>query len=244
MQIIQETSNLVRLTRFGMFNCFLVKEDHTFTLVDTNFPGSESEILKAAGSLGCPISRIALTHTHFDHAGSLDALTAALPEVEVSVSAREARLLRGDFSLDAGEHGKPLRGFKRAQSRVHGLLGDGDQVGSLRVVASPGHSPGHVAFVDSRDNTLLAGDSYMTQRGVIAAGVYSFFFPLPAWFSWNCALAAESAAKLAALKPSRLAVGHGPTIVSPVAKMEETVRIALQQYSQKNNSSGAKAHSS
>jgi glyoxylase-like metal-dependent hydrolase (beta-lactamase superfamily II) len=234
VKIIQETGNLVRLTRFGMFNCFLVKEEQTFTLVDTNFPGSGSEILKAARSLGCPISRIVLTHTHFDHVGSLDALTAALPDVEVCVSAREARFLRGDFSLDAGEQGKPLRGFMRAQSRVHRLLSDGDQVGSLRVVACPGHSPGHEAFVDTRDNTLIAGDSYMTQKGVVAAGVYSFFFPLPAWFSWNCALAAESAAKLLALKPSRLAVGHGRTIVSPVAKMEETVRIALQQYPPKH----------
>jgi glyoxylase-like metal-dependent hydrolase (beta-lactamase superfamily II) len=100
----------------------------------------------------------------------------------------------------------------------------------------PGHSPGHVAFVDLRDNTLLAGDSYMTQKGVIAAGVYSVFFPMPAWFSWNCALAAESAAKLAALKPCRLAVGHGPTINSPVAQMEHAVRIALQRYPPKDRS--------
>jgi hypothetical protein len=64
---------------------------------------------------------------------------------------------------------------------------------------------------------------------VIAAGVYSLFFPMPAWFSWNCALSAQSAAKLAALKPSRLAVGHGPTIDSPVMQMDEAVRIVLQQ---------------
>lgn len=143
-------------------------------------------------------------------------------------------MLRGDFSLDRAERGKPLVGFKRAKSRIHRLLKDGEEIGSLRVVACPGHSPGHVAFVDSRDNTLLAGDSFMTQKGVIAAGVFSLFFPMPAWFSWNCALAAESAAKLAALKPSRLAVGHGPTINAPVTQMEETVRIALQQHPPKH----------
>lgn len=236
MRITHETDNLVRLTRFGMFNCFLVKEDNTFTLVDTNFPGSGADILKTVDSLGYPIRRIVLTHAHFDHVGSLDALTAALPQAEVSISAREARFLRGDFSLDPGESGKPLLGFKRARSRIHRLLEGGDQIGSLRVVMCPGHSPGHVAFVDLRDNTLLAGDSYMTQKGVIAAGVYSVFFPMPAWFSWNCALAAESAAKLAALKPWRLAVGHGPTINSPVAQMEHAVRIALQQYPPKDRS--------
>jgi glyoxylase-like metal-dependent hydrolase (beta-lactamase superfamily II) len=165
MQITHETDNLVRLTRFGMFNCFLLREDGTFTLVDTNFPGSCAEILKTASSLGRRITRIVLTHAHFDHVGSLDALTGVLPEVEVSISAREARFLHGDFSLGPGESGKPLLGFKRAQSRIHRLLKDGDRVGSLRVVECPGHSPGHIAFVDVRDNTLLAGDSFMTQKG-------------------------------------------------------------------------------
>jgi glyoxylase-like metal-dependent hydrolase (beta-lactamase superfamily II) len=230
MRIIRESDNLVRLTRFGMFNCFLVKEDNTWTLVDTNFPGSCAEILKAAAPMNSRISRIVLTHAHFDHVGSLDALTTALPDAEVFISAREARLLRGDFSLDAGETGKPLLGFKRAKCHIHRLLNDGDQVGSLYVVACPGHSPGHIAFLDSRDNTLLAGDSFMTQKGVIAAGVYSFFFPMPAWFSWNCGLAAVSAGKLAALKPSRLAVGHGPTITGPGVQMDQAVQLALQQH--------------
>lgn len=229
MQITRETENLMRLTRFGMFNSFLVKDGEGFTLVDTNFPGSSAQILNTAASLDARISRIVLTHAHFDHVGSLDALTDALPEVEVSISAREARLLRGDFSLGPGETGKPLLGFKRARSHIHNLLKDGDQIGSLRAVSCPGHTPGQMAFLDVRDNTLLAGDSFMTQKGVIAAGVYSFFFPMPAWFSWNCALAAVSAAKLAAVKPSRLAVGHGPTVMSPTARMDKAVQIALQQ---------------
>jgi glyoxylase-like metal-dependent hydrolase (beta-lactamase superfamily II) len=229
MRIVQESENLYRLTRFDMFNCFLVKESNEFTLVDTNFPGSCNDILKGAAALNCRINRIVLTHAHFDHVGSLDALTQALPDAEVSISVREARLLHGDFSLDAGEAGKPLLGFKRARSVIHKTLNDGDQVGCLRVVACPGHSPGHIALLDPRDNTLLAGDSFITQKGVIAAGVYSFFFPMPAWFSWNCALAAVSAAKLTALKPNRLAVGHGATIDSPFAQMDRAVQIALRQ---------------
>jgi glyoxylase-like metal-dependent hydrolase (beta-lactamase superfamily II) len=66
------------------------------------------------------------------------------------------------------------------------------------VVTCPGHAPGHIAFVDVRDNSLIAGDSFIRQKGVVAAGVYSVFFPMPAWFYWNCALSAFSAAKLSA----------------------------------------------
>src|SRR4030088_3181731 len=38
--------------------------------------------------------------------------------------------------------------------------GHGDRIGSLEVVASPGHSPGHVGFLDTRDRTLIAGDAF------------------------------------------------------------------------------------
>jgi glyoxylase-like metal-dependent hydrolase (beta-lactamase superfamily II) len=55
MKIIQETENLVRLTRFGMINCFLVREADGFTLVDTGLRGSDGAILGAAAQLGASI---------------------------------------------------------------------------------------------------------------------------------------------------------------------------------------------
>ena len=95
---------LVQLTRFpNVFpvNCYLVREDDGFTLIDAAIPGSTDRILAAARKLGAPIVRIALTHAHGDHVGSLDALHAALPGVEILVPEREARFLRGDMRLDA-----------------------------------------------------------------------------------------------------------------------------------------------
>jgi glyoxylase-like metal-dependent hydrolase (beta-lactamase superfamily II) len=145
------------------------------------------------------------------------------------MSEREARILGGDFSLDPGESGKRMFGFKRAHSGIHRYLKDNDQVGSLRVITCPGHTPGHVAFLDVRDSSLIAGDSFVTQKGVVAAGVYRVMFPMPAWFSWNAELSARSAARLSALKPSRLAVGHGRTIRWPTAAMELAVEVALRQ---------------
>jgi glyoxylase-like metal-dependent hydrolase (beta-lactamase superfamily II) len=67
VKLTQEKKNLFRLTRFGVVNCFLVKEDDGFTLVDTNLTGSAPAILKMAQRLGAPIRRIALTHAHIDH---------------------------------------------------------------------------------------------------------------------------------------------------------------------------------
>ena len=55
MQIVKESPNLLRLTRFRMFNCFLVREDDGCTLIDTNVGGSASFICaprRAAGPFG------------------------------------------------------------------------------------------------------------------------------------------------------------------------------------------------
>jgi glyoxylase-like metal-dependent hydrolase (beta-lactamase superfamily II) len=229
MKITQETKNLFRLTRFGMVNCFLVLEDDGATLVDTNLAGSANAIFKAAKQVGTPIQRIALTHAHIDHLGSLDALVQQLPKIEFVIGQRESRLLTRDFSLDAGETGRKLMGFPGAKTRPSRLLMDGDRVGSLQAIFSPGHTPGHMAFLDVRDGSLIAGDAFTTQTGVFAAGAFKLFFPFPALFSWNRELAAESARKLRDLKPTRLAVGHGATVESPLAAMDQAVELAFQQ---------------
>jgi glyoxylase-like metal-dependent hydrolase (beta-lactamase superfamily II) len=230
MRVIQETENLFRLTRFGMINCFLVREEDSFTLVDTGLRGSAGAILRAAARLGASIRRIVLTHAHIDHIGSLDTLMAALPSTELAIGKREARLLAKDLSLDEGESGKTLLGFTGAKSQPGRLLVEGERVGFLQVVASPGHTPGYLAYLDARDNALIAGDAFTTQTGVVVAGVFKPMFPFPALFSWNATLSARSAAKLRGLKPSILAVGHGPTISSPAREMDMALEEAFRQH--------------
>jgi glyoxylase-like metal-dependent hydrolase (beta-lactamase superfamily II) len=236
MKIVQETQNLFRLTRFGMVNCFFVREDDGLTLVDTNLPGSTSLILGAAAKLGLPIRRILLTHAHFDHAGSVDGLLAALQKIELLIGVREQRLLAGDQSLDPGESGKWLLGFPKVDAAPTGVLREGDRIASLEAINCPGHTPGHMAFRDVRDNSLLAGDSFVNQTGLVAAGVFSIIFPLPAWFSWDGALAAESAAKLRSLNPSLLCVGHGKSLVSPLEEMDRAIAVGFQQHPRRNPS--------
>jgi glyoxylase-like metal-dependent hydrolase (beta-lactamase superfamily II) len=230
MRIVEESPNLYRLTRFAVFNCFLLREEDGCTLIDTNVGGSSASILRAAQNVGWPIRRILLTHAHFDHVASLDELSKLLPQAEVAIGAREARFLEGDFSLEASEQGKRLFGFKPMKTKVTRKLLDGEQVGSLRAISSPGHTPGHFSYLDVRDNTLIAGDAFMTQAGLMAAGVFRWFFPLPALFSWNGSLSARSAAKLRDLKPARLAVGHGNTLTSPGEALNRAVALAFQQH--------------
>ena len=229
MQIVQETPNLWRLTRLGMVNCFLVREADGGTLVDANLPGSGKGILAVASKLDLPIRRILLTHAHFDHVGAVDALCHRLTGIELVIGHREARLLQKDLSLDAGETGKKLLGFPGTAARPTKLLQDSDRVGSLRSVFSPGHTPGHMAYLDERDATLIAGDSFTTQLGVTGAGAFRISFPMAALFAWNKVRSAESAKKLLELKPTRMAVGHGRVIESPYEQMKEAVELAFRQ---------------
>ena len=223
MNLKQHSPHLYRLVRYGIINVYLVLEADGLTVVDTAVSGTEKHIAEAAEKLGQPVRRILLTHAHVDHVGSLDALHALYPDAEVLISARDARFLAGDMSLDEGEPQVKLRGgFPTVKTRPTRLLEDGDTIGSLRAVASPGHTPGQMSFWDTRDGTLIAGDALQTQAGLAVAGQLRLLFPLPALATWHKPTALASARKLTALEPKRLAVGHGRVLENPAAAMHRT----------------------
>jgi glyoxylase-like metal-dependent hydrolase (beta-lactamase superfamily II) len=218
------SNNLTRISRLGFVNAYLVTEDDGLTLVDALLPRSAKAILRAADALGAPIVRIALTHAHGDHIGSLDELAAALPGVEVLISARDARLLDKDKSLDPGEPQSKVRGgYPGAKTRPTRTLVAGDMVGSLEVVAAPGHTPGQVAFFDRRDATLVCADTFTTLGGVATTNKVRLPFPLASMATWDGPTELESARALRALEPARLAPGHGKVVESPLAAMDAAI---------------------
>jgi glyoxylase-like metal-dependent hydrolase (beta-lactamase superfamily II) len=213
-----------RIARFGLVNVYLVEEDDGLTLIDTGLPRSEKAILSAAGRLGKPIARIALTHAHQDHIGSLDALHRLVPDAEVLISARDARLLAKDRTLDPGEEvGKLRGGYSGARTRPTGTIAPGERVGSLEVIAAPGHTPGQVAFLDTRDRTLYCADAFSTIGGVATSAKRFWKFPLPASATWHHPTALETAIALRALDPERLAPGHGKVVEQPGPAMDAAI---------------------
>lgn len=217
-------SDITRITRFGFVNCYLVREGEGLTLVDAMIGGSAKVIMAAATALGAPIVRIALTHAHGDHIGSLDQLHRLLPDAEVLISSRDARLLRKDISLDPNEPQTKLRGgIPGAETTPTRTIEDGGMIGSLRAIATPGHTPGHLAFLDTRDQTLLCGDVFSTLGGMATSARTNWKFPLPASATWDKATELESAKKLLALAPARLAPGHGKIVQAPQRAMAAAI---------------------
>ncbi|MCR2806156.1 MBL fold metallo-hydrolase [Paenibacillus soyae] len=230
MRMVQE-SKVTQLTYLPVMfpvNCYLVEEDEGLTLVDAALPNNVGAILAAAERIGKTITRIVLTHAHGDHVGALDGLKERLPEAKVYISERDAKLLRGDASLEEGEGTAPIRGGipKGILTKPDVLLRENDRIGSLSAIAVPGHTPGSMAFRDERSGIVIAGDAFQTRGGVAVAGHMKLTFPFPAMATWNAAASLESARKLAALKPSVLAIGHGNMLSSPVQAMEHAIRAA------------------
>ncbi len=225
--------NLIKLTRLGAVNFYLVREDDGFTVVDTGISGSAKGILAAARAAGAPIRRITVTHGHADHTGSLDALTAEAPDAEVILPAREARLMRDDRAPVATEPKPPPGGsplspgaIPRRRAAASREVAPGDRLGSLEVVDAAGHSPGQVALLDVRDRTLIAGDAFANLGGLYVTSQVNPRFPLPALVTWDRPTALRNARALRALNPSLLAVGHGAVIEEPVVAMDRAIATA------------------
>ena len=225
MKISPVATHGLKLTRLGLVNCYLVLESDGYTLVDTNLKGSEDSILEAAGKI--PIKRILLTHPHVDHVGAVDALVARIPGLVLGASKRTIPILRTppDLSLLPDEVGE-IRGKPPGiQSAVTLVIEEGDRIGSLLAIGTPGHIHGHLAYLDERDGTLYAGDALFGISHLGITGWAPRWIPLKA-FS-NRAQARESAIKLLEYPIQRYASAHGPVREGGKAALEQAIARAI-----------------
>ncbi|GAA0137381.1 MBL fold metallo-hydrolase [Paenibacillus sp. YSY-4.3] len=238
MRILQREylRQLTFMPRVFPVNCYLVEEEESLTLVDAALPYSAAGIMQAIKDSGKPLARIVLTHAHDDHVGALDKLKASFPEAEVCISDRDALLLAGDRSLLPSEPQTPIRGGvpKSVKTRADHLVREGDSIGSLQVIAAPGHTPGSISLLDTRTGTLLVGDAFHTRGGLTVSGHLRLSFPFPALATWNKEAAVASAIKLAEYRPTLISAGHGEMLNDPDRAIQAAIMAARRQLERDN----------
>jgi glyoxylase-like metal-dependent hydrolase (beta-lactamase superfamily II) len=228
----REVADGVFSLRTLMVNLFLVREGSSWVLVDAGLRGFASDIRDAArrflGSETAP-SAIVLTHGHFDHVGSLDALLATW-DVPVYAHRLERPYLTG---LSPYPPPDPLvgRGAMALLSRLYprGPIDVGHRFRELpdanvpgladwRWVHTPGHTAGHVSLFRDRDRTLIAGDALTTTKQESMLAVVTQRLEMhgpPAYYTQDWAAAKASVQRLAALEPELLVTGHGEPFAGP-----------------------------
>lgn len=201
-----------------------------WVLIDTGLPTSARSIIDAAehrfGRGAKPLA-IVMTHGHFDHAGSLEALQNYW-DVPVYAHQLELPYLSGRASYPPAD---PLAGgglmalasplYPRSpvdirprlaplptDKRVPGMPG-------WQWLHTPGHTLGHVSLWRESDRTLIAGDAIVTTG---QESIYEVIMQTPEmhgpprYFTPDWKEAERSVKKLASLEPDLIITGHGPPV--------------------------------
>ena len=206
-----------RISRFGFVNSYLVEEPEGLTVIDTMLAavgarGSSPPPRRRAGrsSASCSPTPTATTSARST------SCAAALPDADVIISARDARMLKATRASTPASRRTSCAAATRRPRRSP-TARSGPATGSARWRRSPPPAtrPGQLAFLDPRDGTLYCADVYSTLGGVATSAKVNPRFPLPALATWHRPTALESARALRALDPKRLAPGHGKVVEDP-----------------------------
>jgi glyoxylase-like metal-dependent hydrolase (beta-lactamase superfamily II) len=156
------------------------------------------------------LSSHVLTHAHMDHQGCSRAVCRefGIPlfcgegDREAAESGNQSTLMRRPRPMVT----KLMNLLSGPGHPVAGALSEGDEIGGLTVIETPGHTPGHLAFWDRETRVLILGDVLFHRNPVTFRKGLSEPFRF-ATFDRTSNL--RSARKLASLDPETVCFGHG-----------------------------------
>jgi glyoxylase-like metal-dependent hydrolase (beta-lactamase superfamily II) len=176
---------------------FLVDYGRGLVLIDTGFADEPASIEQKLAELGAgwsDVSDVLLTHDHPDHTGGLARIRELAP----------AAVIRGDT---ADHFEGPVA-----------PLSEGMLIRTLEVLGLPGHTPGHVGFIDTSTGAVFAGDAVGSVDGSLVRS--------PDMFTADREQAERSLLRLAEVTTSRLLPSHGAEVADPVGAIRALSRTA------------------
>lgn len=222
-------------------NIYFVQSASSWVLIDTATAGQGRRIQEAAEMLfgvGARPAAILLTHVHPDHSGSALELARAWEctvylrpdEMELAIARNLATVACYANPLDRWIILPLLRLFPR---RWIEAMMERESLGEVvrafepetapsglpewTSITTPGHSPGHTAFLRRSDCVLIAGDALLTVDASSLGGVLSWILRPnkpqvcePPWYTnWSHNQVRVAACEVVRLQPQVLATGHG-----------------------------------
>lgn len=178
--------------------CFVIRHRSGLVLLDAGLPGSGPLIelvLKRLGAGWTDVTDVVITHGHPDHIGGLN---------EVSLKAPNAIRWAGMGDVSSISSPAPIRPLR-----------EGQHVQNLRIIATPGHTEGHVSLLHEGEGILFVGDAIGTVTGELTRG--------PAHFTADAEEAERSLERLSTLQATRMLFSHGPEIEDPGSRLKDLV---------------------
>lgn len=196
-------------------NAYVVDAGADRILVDTGHAASAELLLEVLRSLLGParLTAIVLTHGHRDHAGGL-ARIAAETGAPVYAHPAEIPYLAGSLAY-GGLRRSWLYWLSRQPSAAWAgsirPLAEGERLGPLVALHTPGHTPGHLVLWHEGERTAICGDLLMTAGGRLSGP--------PLMFTADPGLNRQSVGRLLGLGPlARLCPAHGEPLAGGVTE--------------------------
>ncbi len=207
----------------GFSNAYVFEDTSGTYVIDTGLSRSATPIRRAFERAGSDLGRIdmlLLTHQHPDHVRGAAAIERVRHAV-VACHEADAPFVDGE---KVAKMGLLVRLLLRARPvPVKRALADGDMVGPLQVVFTPGHTVGEVAFYHPERRLLFSGDSVVERKGrltIPAAG-----------FAADLRQALASLEILRRLDIELLLPGHGVPVRKDVrSKLDELIARAPREF--------------
>ncbi len=187
----QDDALVDRRVSLGFVSAYVLARGREAAVVDTGVAGSAPQIeagLRAVDLSWGDVRHLVVTHHHPDHAGSVAAVMDAAGDARAYAGAEDLTSIDAPRDLVAVE--------------------DGEEVFGLRVVATPGHTAGHIAVFDPDSGLLVAGDALSNTAGLAGS---------PPQFTADPAAAEASVRTLAELDVQRILFGHGDPLEQDAA---------------------------